>query len=496
MSKVDMISAQNEFLVKKWGRKIRAVESAIGPMDNHKRANLAVVLENTARRLHLNEAVLDNGATQSMDVGGNLGSYKRYALDMVAAVVPNVIANDIVSVQPIDGRVGMINYVSFRYGDTKGQAKEGQMFASALNMGNSDPNYTSTLVEGESLVVTSNAANLQWYKVIPGFTSVFNASGTLILKDTDANGRVGAANGNKIPLYDASGAAVSGASLDLVTGEIGGAAVTGFETGATATYRYNNEYAPLLGGNGGGPANAAEAINGEVSRGFYSHAVPQIQLDITSIPVVAQSRKLRALYSFDSAYELERAYGQDINTLLATEAAGEIAHEIDLEITFDLLRMAGAGAPVVWSKQQPYGVSVADHYDSFMAKLIEGSNTIFGATKKVQANFAVVGLGVASVMQVMRGFQPSGVTAVGPHLLGTLGQFKVYVSPDFPVNEFVLGYKGASFMDAGYVYAPYLPITPTDTVMLDDFAGRRGWATSYATKMVNNKMYVKGAITD
>lgn len=74
---------------------------------------------------------------------------------------------------------------------------------------------------------------------------------------------------------------------------------------------------------------------------------------------------------------------------------------------------------------------------------------------KVQPNFIVCGLEVASVIQVMRNFTPSGAMAIGPHFLGTLGAFKVYVSPDYAANQFVLGYKGSSFMDAGYFYCPY-----------------------------------------
>lgn len=134
-------------------------------------------------------------------------------------------------------------------------------------------------------------------------------------------------------------------------------------------------------------------------------------------------------------------------------------------------------------------------YDSFYTKLVEGANTIFGATRKVQPNFIVCGLEVASVIQVMRNFTPSGAMAIGPHFLGTLGAFKVYVSPDYAANQFVLGYKGSSFMDAGYFYCPYMPVVSTDLLMTDDFAGRKGWATMYAKKMVNNKMYLQGFIT-
>lgn len=126
-----------------------------------------------------------------------------------------------------------------------------------------------------------------------------------------------------------------------------------------------------------------------------------------------------------------------------------------MEIAGDIFKMANAGPAISWSKTQPVGVNNIDHYDSFYTKLVEGANTIFGATRKVQPNYIICGLGVASVIQVMRNFTPSGQIAIGPYFLGTLGNFKVYVSPDYEANSFVLGYKGTSFMDAGMFYCPY-----------------------------------------
>ena len=67
----------------------------------------------------------------------------------------------------------------------------------------------------------------------------------------------------------------------------------------------------------------------------------------------------------------------------------------------------------------------------------------------------VCGLEVASVIEVMRGFTASGNTAVGPHLLGTLNGIKVFVNPDYPAKEYVLGYKGNNMFDAGAFYCPY-----------------------------------------
>jgi hypothetical protein len=41
-----------------------------------------------------------------------------------------------------------------------------------------------------------------------------------------------------------------------------------------------------------------------------------------------------------------------------------------------------------------------------------------------------------------------------------------------------------------------MPILTTDLLMPADYRGQQGYATSYGTKMVNNKMYLRGRITD
>lgn len=445
----NMVSAKTAMLIKKWDKRIRATESVIGPMNIERKAALAMSLDNTHQRLRLAEA------TQP----GHIGQYKRYALDIVNAVVPNLIAYDICSVQPVDNRVGMINYISYEYGRAKGQAQKDQMFASSINMGQSDQFYSASEIDLEVVGAegdTQISTNLQWTPVQPG-TVAFTCDGGTIVGVDDGKGNI-------------TGDGITAGTIDYTTGQIEVTLAAATTDEPNVSYSYNNEDVPL-------------------------NNVPEVNLRITSLPVVCKSRKMKAVYAFDAAYELEKEYGQDIDSLLATEVAGEIAHEIDMELANDIFKMANAGSPITWSKTQPVGVNNIDHYDSFYTKLVEGANTIFGATRKVQPNFMVCGLEVASVVQVMRNFTPSGVQAIGPHYLGTLGQFKVFVSPDYAANQFVLGYKGGSFMDAGMFYCPYMPIVSTDLLMTDDFAGRKGWATMYAKKMVNNKMYLRGFIT-
>lgn len=446
----DMINAKNQFLIKKWSKRIRTTESVLGPMSLDRKVALAASLENTHHRLKTFES------TQP----GAIGQYKRYALDIVNAVVPNLITYDIASVQPIDNRVGMINFISYEYGSNKGKTRAGDMFASSLNMGQADQNYSSRTVDSETLTFTGTSVtgNLSWLPVLPG-TVYFEADGGSVVGKDDGNGNI-------------VGTGITAGTINYATGAISVTLSAAPTQEPTVSYEYNNEDVPLV------------------------NTVPEVNLKITSLPVVARSRKMKAVYAFDAAYELEKEYGQDIDSLLATEVAGEIAHEIDMEIASDIFKMANAGQPITWSKTQPVGVNNLDHYDSFYTKLVEGANVIYGATRKVQPNYMICGLGVASVVQVMRNFTPSGAPAIGPHFLGTLGSFKVFVSPDYAPNQFVLGYKGGSFMDAGMVYAPYMPIISTDLLMTDDFAGRKGWATMYAKKMVNNKLYLQGYITD
>lgn len=322
---------------------------------------------------------------------------------MVTAFTSSTIAPEIVSTQAIDNRVGMINILQFKYGSDKGAAHNGDVFASALGYQGMNPEYTSSMVSGEVLAPASDGTySLAYTPVIPE---------TLIVRD-------------------GTGTPVSGITVDPMTGALTGSIGSNY----TADYRYDNETVPVQ--------------------------APLIKMDIMSLPITAQSRKLSAVWSFDAAYELSKEYGEDMQTLLTTQATSEITQEIDNEITRDLYRIANAGPEVTWSRTCPVGVSAADHYDSFWNEVVKGSNEIFEATRRCRANFMVCGLGVDAVLKCMRGFDANeDMTAIGPHFIGTLGgQIKCYVNPNYAADTFVLGYKGPNMLDAGYVYAPYLSL--------------------------------------
>lgn len=370
------------------------------------------------------------------------------------------------AVQSMDNRIGMINYIDYNYSKSKGQTQAGQTFASSINMGPSDLNYTSDLVNNQDVKLNdAGEAALTWYPII---------SGTFTIKTEDGKEyMIDPVNGGFIT---ESGETLTG-SVNLSAGVLTIPSLSGQHVGVT--YRFNNEDI---------------RSDGPVAAGFTN--VPEIELKINSLPVEAKARTLRSFWAFDAQYELQKEYGQDIESLLATQATGELAHEIDNELTLDLLNFADAATPLTWSKSMTPGISLVDHYESLNSVFTKGANRIFKATNKVKANFIICGLEVASVIEVMRNFKPSGVTAVGPHYLGEIGNLKVYVNPDYPDYEFILGYKGSNMFDAGAFYCPYMPVSSTDLIMDANFRGQRGWATMYGKKMLNSKMYIKGVITE
>ncbi len=431
---------RNLKLAERYIRAAESVQKAQGKTLNlEKKVALATTLANTKMICE---------ATNSSNIPS-----KTYFMDMLTAVVPNLIAPDIVSTQALESKAGMISYLRFTYGSDKSPVQAGQMFNNSLYTGRSEATYSSREIVEEPI---TDGASLDYVPILPGTVTITDSTNTYV-----DNGNGGFTN-------VATGQTVGNATINYATGAVSGLGLTD----ATANYEYNNEQVPDL-------------------------KVPEINMSLAQIPIFAKSRKLAAYWGFDAAYDLRQQYGTEILDVMSAQAAGEIAHEIDTEIVMKLVQGASAGPELTWSKVAPVGVSVTDHYDSFWVRITEGAKIIFNATQRVQPNFIVCGSNVSAVIECMRNFDGTGATdAVGPHFFGTLGgRYKCYVVPLLDPDVFVLGYKGTNFLETGFVYAPYMPVLSTDILMPADFRGQQGYATSYGTKMLNGKMYLRGRIT-
>ena len=257
-----------------------------------------------------------------------------------------------------------------------------------------------------------------------------------------------------------------------------------------------------------------------------SPVIPEIDIKIESISVVASTRKLRARWSPELAQDLNAYHSLDAEVELTQILSEQIALELDREILNDLLT-TGTGANFFWSrapgkfvnKQTGSEVSratsltpgptftgtVREWYETLSETIIDVANEIHRKTLRGSANFIVVSPDVATIMEASILYKPvysidgSGQVgtpmSIGAEKIGTLSnRFTVYKDPYFPRNKILVGFKGGSYLETGYVYAPYVPLIVTPTIFApEDFTPRKGVMTRYGKKMVRADFY--GTVT-
>ena len=261
------------------------------------------------------------------------------------------------------------------------------------------------------------------------------------------------------------------------------------------------------------------------SNGADASGIPEIDIKIESIAVTAVSRKLKAKWSPELAQDLNAYHSLDAEVELTQILSEQIALELDREILNDLLTQAN-GANLFWSRAPGKFVhkelgtiqekssslaggpsftgTVREWYETLVETIIDAANTIHRKTLRGSANFIVVGPDVATILESSVLYKPvysldgdgqASAMTLGADKVGNLSnRFTVYKDPYFPRNKILLGYKGGSYLETGYVYAPYVPLIVTPTIFApEDFTPRKGVMTRYGKKMVRSDFY--GTVT-
>tara|TARA_Y100000591_G_scaffold332989_1_gene372914 strand:- start:27134 stop:29110 length:1977 start_codon:yes stop_codon:yes gene_type:complete len=279
-------------------------------------------------------------------------------------------------------------------------------------------------------------------------------------------------------------------------------------------------------GDGFGEVDGSPAFESDMAAGTPSPVIPEIDIKIESIPVTAQTRKLRARWSPELAQDLNAYHSMDAEVELTQILSEQIALEIDREILGDLLNGA-QGANFFWSRSPGKFVNkrtgaeiartstlnpgpaftgtVREWYETLTETIIDVANEIHRKTLRGSANFIVVSPDVATVLEASVLYRPSysldgdgqvgAPFTMGAEKIGSLSnRFTVYKDPYFPRNKILVGYKGGSYLETGFVYAPYVPLIVTPTIFQpEDFTPRKGVMTRYGKKMVRADFY--GTVT-
>jgi hypothetical protein len=241
----------------------------------------------------------------------------------------------------------------------------------------------------------------------------------------------------------------------------------------------------------------------------FEDEIGEVSFDLQSVTIDVTERRLRAVWSPQLAQDVSAFQNIDAEAELTAMLAEQVSAEIDREILRDLRKGAAWSAKWDYNGWRYGGTSGAtlqgytqkDWNQTLITKINQVSAQIHKTTLKGGANWIVVSSEVSAVFDDLQYFHVSNAGPeqdsynMGIERMGTLaGRYQVYRDPYFPPNKILIGHKGKSLLDAGYVYAPYVPLQLTPT-MTNPFTMTpvKGVSTRYAKKMVNNRYY--GVIT-
>jgi hypothetical protein len=103
---------------------------------------------------------------------------------------------------------------------------------------------------------------------------------------------------------------------------------------------------------------------------------------------------------------------------------------------------------------------------------------------------------ILPILNFIKGFAPAPAGKInGPYFAGTLNGVKVFVTPNIAAGKFVIGVNGDDLMSSAAVYAPYMPVVPTQLLQYADGGTSQGFSTLYDLKMLNPDLLVAGEVT-
>ena len=235
----------------------------------------------------------------------------------------------------------------------------------------------------------------------------------------------------------------------------------------------------------------------------FEDRIGEVSFDLESVTVSVTERKLRAQWSPELAQDVSAFHNIDAEAELTALLSEQVAAEIDREILRDLRK--GAAWNLRWDYngwrriQQTTSYTQKDWNQTLITAINQLSAQIHKSTLRGGANWIVVSSEVSAIFDDLEYFHVSNASPeqdqynMGIERVGTLaGRYQVYRDPYFPANQILIGHKGSSLLDTGYVYAPYVPLQLTPTMYNPfNFTPIKGIMTRYAKKMVNNRFYAR-----
>ena len=447
-----------------------------GVNDQYTRETTAVLLENQARHV-LAEQSKSGMLEEATTAVGNLGTFQKFAFPLVRRVFPELIANKVVGVQPMQGPVSQVFYLGMDR--TKGNTEGGQ---------------TETVYSKHNLTYKGNTAGKH------GFTGGLDAnSGTFDASNSELS----------------AGMAIETMGMDIaafpVSSNLGGFGTSAGEVLGNATTNAIPDLSFHI---------EQQAVIAK-TRKFRALWTIEAAQDLKAYHNLDLERELTDLLGKEVALEIDREILEDLRSIAydSTDSTGSLFNRAALDNTgsnaIPNVSLDGQTTDYEYgfTKTDPgigqdknvtfvdfatsaLGLAprhVGEVYSNLVAAVNFAAQDIYKTTFRGAGNYIITSPLVAAMLQSAAKLE-GGIEASEAGTLGAsiqykgkwLGQYDIYVDPMWPEDELLIGYKGTNAMETGYIYSPYIPIQMLPTVVdPNSFQPRKGLITRYGKTAIS-----------
>jgi hypothetical protein len=502
--------------------------------------NMALMLENQAKQLVVETSQTGVGSTFTSGTNGE--NWAGIALPLVRKVFGQIAAKEFVSVQPMNLPSGLVFFLDFQYGTTKNPFTSGNSMYGTRNASDPSTPFSTTAAAGglygagrftystnqfsasfSATVSTGSWSNINYDSSLSasqaaGNIKKFVIDVTTITSSLDQDGVRG------FVLLSGSAATVAKALPAFTTFDgtnltfyvtASTAETNGTATSANSVLYYNKKTADNARGDFEDPTGATlPTYSTPNAQSASAISIPEINISMQSQAITAKTKKLKAVWTPEFAQDLNAYQNLDAEAELTNIMSEYISLEIDLEILDMLINDVPSTNVEYWSAINNVTLDAntlptaslgffntqGQWFQTLGTKIQKLSNKIHQLTLRGGANFMVVSPTIATIIESIPGFaaNSNGDAADMEYAFGVqkAGQFNsrytVYKNPYMTENTILLGFRGKQFLEAGAVFAPYIPLIMTPLIYdPNTFTPRKGLLTRYAKKMLRPEFYGK-----
>lgn len=494
---------EEQNIVEKWGWLTEGIENKEDVI------NTSLVLQNSYESMIaedqlqegwleslLNEDELNEAPNLSTNVGTNV--IPKVLFPVIRRVMPALIANQLVSVQPIAARTGVIYNIAYTFTDTKGNITSGDEFAGSSQTQTAGPGFST------------------WYssEKIGPFTATVVATGTDTFGATNVDDFIGTDTAlykiKRIDVYSEAGVKYPTVLSTTTDGTLSAGSDVAYKAADGAVTLADVADSPPWVADTGDTLTFYVIYDQEAS----TH-IPEMEFSINSQTVDTTERKLKIRWTKEAEQDMKAFHKIDVESELVKVASMEMNYEIDREllkfigdcVIADLDYVHKWDDDAIGDGSSGGGNNTSgnylDRHRALSQKIAQLAAKVAQYNRQGGANWAVVSPQIASVLQMLPNFKGEiAGTNLNVYQAGVLNNnIKIYVDPNkagAESNEILMGFKsGSSTYGAGVVYSPYTNWMSNTVTHPDSFNSIRGFFSRYAvTKVVRGEyFYAKLSVT-